>query len=671
MRDNNCARIIKENPNKAPETEFAWLRIKESKVKFSDIKIGVKINGLVLVIAILMGIASGYGILKINSIGKEIKSIAEENLPLSDMFRQVVSNRLDQSINLERALRYGGVLADSEKAKTGLKLAKDEFEAKNNLIHQEFKKVEQIVQEAIETAETDKDRKSFQGIGEFFKMLQEKQEEYQKNVHEAFALIDSGRIDEGEALAEKIEEAEDQLDREMETGLKKIASLTNESALKAEHDEQSAFKGIVIISISSIIVGLVLGILLSRKITRPLHAAVGALDKLAIGDLDMQIDVKGKDETGQLMTAMQSMIQNLRGTVAVAERLSQGDLNAEIKIQSGKDKLGKALEAMIVKLREVVGEVRSAADNVAAGSQQMSSTSEEMSQGATEQASAAEEASASMEQMGANIRQSAENAGQTEKIALKSADDAKEGGRAVTETVAAMKAIAEKISIIEEIARQTDLLALNAAIEAARAGEHGKGFAVVASEVRKLAERSQTAAGEISQLSSSSVDIAEKAGEMLDRLVPDIQKTAELVQEIAAASSEQNAGAEQINSAIQQLDQVTQQNASASEELASSAEELSGQAEQLTDTIGFFKLDDASKGKFDSDKNPGRAARQLNRAHQSEIEKHRKTASEVKISGTEEASASGRIRENDRGYAIDMGLRESQDETLDSEFERY
>ena len=368
-------------------------------MKFSDIKIGMKINGLVLVIALLMGLASGYGIVKINSIGKEIKAIAEENLPLSGMFREVVSNRLDQSINLERALRFGGVLADSEKAKKGLQFAKEEFEAKNGLIHQEFKKVEEIVKEAIETAESDQNRKDFQGIGEFLKMLEEKQGEYQKNVQEAFVLIDSGRIDEGEALAEKIEKIENQLDREMEAGLKKIDSLTDESALKAEHDEQSAFKGIVIISISSLIIGLVLGLLLSRKITRPLHAAVGALNKLGVGDLDMQFDVKGKDETGQLMTAMQNMIHNLRGTVAVAEQLSQGDLNAEIKIQSGKDKLGKALEAMIVKLREVVGEVRTAADNVAAGSQQMSSTSEEMSQGATEQASAAEEASASMEQM--------------------------------------------------------------------------------------------------------------------------------------------------------------------------------------------------------------------------------------------------------------------------------
>jgi len=200
-----------------------------------------------------------------------------------------------------------------------------------------------------------------------------------------------------------------------------------------------------------------------------------------------------------------------------------------------------------------------------------------------------------MEQMGSNINQNADNALQTDKIAIKAAADAGETGKAVTEAVDAMTEIASRISIIEEIARQTNLLALNAAIEAARAGEHGKGFAVVASEVRKLAERSQKAAGEIGELSSSSVSTAQQAGEMLGKLVPDIKKTAELVQEINAASNEQKSGAEQINKAIMQLDTVIQQNASASEEMASTSEELSGQAEQLQSTIEFFRVDGDGK----------------------------------------------------------------------------
>ncbi len=300
------------------------------------------------------------------------------------------------------------------------------------------------------------------------------------------------------------------------------------------------------------IFGLLIAFFITRAITKPIIMGVKFAETVAGGDLSQRLDIVQKDEIGQL---------------------------------------ANALNGMVDKLKEVVGDVQSAADNVASGSQELSASSEEMSQGSTEQAAAAEEASSSMEQMAANIRQNADNALQTEKIASKSAEDAKKGGESVAKTLSAMKDIASKISIIEEIARQTNLLALNAAIEAARAGEHGKGFAVVAAEVRKLAERSQHAAAEISDLSGSSVEIAEQAGKMLSEMVPDIQRTAELVQEISAASKEQDTGAEQVNQAIMQLDQVIQQNASASEEMASTSEELSSQAEQLQDTISFFKVD--------------------------------------------------------------------------------
>ncbi|MFZ5764400.1 MAG: methyl-accepting chemotaxis protein [Thermodesulfobacteriota bacterium] len=310
--------------------------------------------------------------------------------------------------------------------------------------------------------------------------------------------------------------------------------------------------------------------------------------RIAQGDLLVEI-VKRSDKD-ELMESLATMVGNLKEVAANARQVARGNLLVELKKRSDNDELMEALSSMVEKLREVVMEVQGAADNVAAGSQQLSATAQHMSQGATEQAASAEEISSSMEEMAANIRQNTDNAMQTEKIAVKSATDAREGGKAVSETVGAMKQIASKISIIEEIARQTNLLALNAAIEAARAGEHGKGFAVVASEVRKLAERSQAAAGEISKLSTSSVAIAEQAGEMLGKMLPDIQRTAELVQEISAASREQDSGAEQINKAIQQLDQVIQQNAGAAEEMASTTEELSSQAEQLKSTIAFFTL---------------------------------------------------------------------------------
>ncbi|NVN98424.1 MAG: MCP four helix bundle domain-containing protein [Geobacteraceae bacterium] len=369
-----------------------------------------------------------------------------------------------------------------------------------------------------------------------------------------------------------------------------------------------------IFSVVAILLGIFANMLLTSSIKRPLTKAVETANSLAEGDLRVTIDEPSKDETGQLLLAMKNMLEKLKG---------------------------------------VVQDVKCAADNVASGSQELSSSSEEMSQGATEQAAAAEEASASMEQMTSNIRQNADNALQTEKIATKAAVDAREGGRVVKETVNAMKDIASKIAIIEEIARQTNLLALNAAIEAARAGEHGKGFAVVASEVRKLAERSQQAAGEISKLSTSSVQVAELAGETLSRIVPDIQKTAELVQEISAACKEQDAGAEQINRAIQQLDQVIQQNASVSEEMASTSEELASQAEQLQSTISFFRTGDdggylGQRGAFQQGKT-------------------RKRARVEHVASLHTLAALGKSSDKSRGVKIDM----SGGDHIDEEFEKF
>ncbi len=274
-----------------------------------------------------------------------------------------------------------------------------------------------------------------------------------------------------------------------------------------------------------------------NAMTANLRSTAALADQIALGDLTT--DAKPLSDKDTLGMAMQSMIANLRTTARIADQIANGDLTVSPKPLSDKDALGLALEQMVDRLRGVVADAISAAENVSAGSQELSASSEEVSQGATEQAASAEEASASMEEMAANIKQNADNAAQTEKIARQSAKDAEASGEAVTRAVDAMRTIAQKIGIVQEIARQTDLLALNAAVEAARAGEHGKGFAVVASEVRKLAERSQSAAAEIGAMSSDTVTAAQEAGEMLGRLVPDIRKTAELVSEISAACREQ------------------------------------------------------------------------------------------------------------------------------------
>ena len=320
-----------------------------------------------------------------------------------------------------------------------------------------------------------------------------------------------------------------------------------------------------------------------------LKAAAGVADQIAAGDLSAQ--PKPLSDKDTLGISLKQMVENLRQSASVADKIAAGDLTVEPKPLSDKDTLGIALQSMVQRLRGIISDALSAAHHVSSGSRQLSASSEELSQGATEQASSTEEASSSMEEMASNIKQNADNANQTETIARQSAKDAEASGEAVGKAVKAMETIAEKILIVQEIARQTDLLALNAAVEAARAGEHGRGFAVVASEVRKLAERSQAAAQQISGLSGDTVKAAQQAGDMLTRLVPDIQKTAELVSEISNASREQNAGSAQINTAIQQLDKVTQQNTSAAEEMASTSEELASQAEQLQHAIAYFRLD--------------------------------------------------------------------------------
>jgi len=304
----------------------------------------------------------------------------------------------------------------------------------------------------------------------------------------------------------------------------------------------------------TVAVAFFLSILVIRSITRPVLGVVETARRIAQGDLREGIAVSGRDEVSQLQTAMQAMTDQLA---------------------------------------EVIGQVRSGADALSTASGQVAETAQALSAGTGEQASSVEETTASLEEMSSSITQNAENGRQTEQMALKGAKDAQESGNAVAETVEAMRSIVEQIAIIEEMAYQTNLLALNAAIEAARAGEHGKGFAVVASEVRKLAERAQKAAKEIGGLAGSSMKVAVRSGDLLTALVPAIRKTAELVQEVAAASQEQGGGVAQINKAMGQVEQITQRNASAAEELASTAQELASQAESLQSVMEFFRIKEA------------------------------------------------------------------------------
>jgi methyl-accepting chemotaxis protein len=497
-------------------------------------KIGVRLGLGFFLVVVVLAAALGESVVRMSEMNLGVQRLVGNYFPKTEQANDVIDN-----INaIAIAMRDIALLGDKDALSAGIAKI-DQCRA---LIKERLARLDASIT-------TQKGR-------ELLAVVVEERKRYVDGQDEFLRLSASGKQAEAKTLLTSVVRAHQASYTKAVADLIRFQSeLVEQQGQDAIALYQSTLRLMLLLVGAGIVISALIAFAITRSVTRPLAQAVHAAQRIAAGDMTVQIDSDARDETGALLTALQGMVRQLS---------------------------------------KIISDVRGAADTLSSASVQVSATSQSLSQASSEQAASVEETSASIDQVSASITQSAENAKVTEDIAVNAAAQAVDGGRAVAETAAAMRDIAAKIGIIDDIAYQTNLLALNAAIEAARAGEHGRGFAVVASEVRKLAERCQIAAREIGEVAGGSVALSEQAGQLLAGIVPAINRTADLVQEISAAAQEQSVGVGQVNAAMLQLSQLTQQNASASEELAATSEEMSAQAAQLQELMTFFNTSDSA-----------------------------------------------------------------------------
>jgi methyl-accepting chemotaxis protein len=570
------------------------------------LRLATQILGVVLVLAVLIGLIAAYAAWKNHQVGSRVAHFSDVELPLVLVRSKLMGERLRLTYALERLRNSSD--PHGPQFRKDLTLAAEVQKG----VEESLAGLRQAVEDGTAGDAPAEVKEGYRSLVSQMDVIERLYAERSRVVGQILALLDSlartkaGGKDGAEQVKVKGNGELDRLFAEMEDvdarlmatpdiG-RQVTNLVTLQAADVRGAERETFLYLLLAGGGAVILGLTLGLTVAVGVVRRLRTAVKSLQRVALGDLSGQLEASHGDEIGEVAAAVNSLQANLTATAAVAEAIANGDLTAEVPLLSEQDTLGRSLRRMLENLRSTVGAMQQAAALVAAGSVRLRGTAQSISEAAVSQASAIEQTSTAMQEMAASIRHNASNADQTGQIAAHVADEARRCVQSVQRTATAMRGIGERIGVVEEITRKTDLLALNASVEAARAGEHGRGFAVVASEVSKLAEVSKVAATDILQSAAEGRDVAEATSRQLDELLPRIEKTKNLVQTIIAASEEQSSGAGQVNGAVRELDRLAQQNATAAQQMATTAENLSGLAEGLQQTIAVFNLGQPAPG---------------------------------------------------------------------------